>query len=434
MLLSVATAVSAYQLPGGVPRRRGFVRPAAGRVRMVAPADVSELDAGVVSPSVASFNNTWYAVAFSEQLGSTKPLGTRLWGEPIVLYRDAEGEVVAAKDVCPHRSAPLSMGDVEDGVLRCFYHGWGFGAKGQCVDVPTMTSSGEKKALASATFCATNFAVVEQDGMVFVWRGNPLTADARKLPKSSIGADDIFVCDTILDYGVGWPEVVQDKLMMSHLSRLREGLMPQLEQVGEGASNVVRYADAQGFGEELHVMPVAQQRTRVMLRQRFPKGPIQSSLLQLPGAGSLLTFIVRNRNYQLAVEDFKAEGQPRTAAGAEKASRFCEWVREAHEAEAQPFFTRWDGVSSDPRVGQQTDDSSAANTGTYGLKRSYVQDLPAPDYAPMSYAPYKEFHDTQNQAIKETAVTGAVSVPAALLTYKTVVPAMASLATLDLFQ
>jgi phenylpropionate dioxygenase-like ring-hydroxylating dioxygenase large terminal subunit len=52
-------------------------------------------------------------VAFSEQLGSTKPLGTRLWGEPIVLYRDAEGEVVAAKDVCPHRSAPLSVGDVE---------------------------------------------------------------------------------------------------------------------------------------------------------------------------------------------------------------------------------------------------------------------------------------------------------------------------------
>ena len=36
-------------------------------------------------------------------------------------------QAVCVRDSCPHRSAPLSMGDMKDGTLRCFYHGWGFG-------------------------------------------------------------------------------------------------------------------------------------------------------------------------------------------------------------------------------------------------------------------------------------------------------------------
>lgn len=119
-----------------------------------------------------------YAVAYSEQLGKDGLFATRLWGEPLVLYR-SEGDVVCVRDSCPHRSAPLSMGEVQDGVLRCFYHGWGFGAQGKCVAVPTIGGSGK----VPASYCATNIATVERDGVLWVWRGNPLTADASKLPR-----------------------------------------------------------------------------------------------------------------------------------------------------------------------------------------------------------------------------------------------------------
>jgi len=34
-----------------------------------------------------------YAAAFSEQLGVDDVFSTRLWGEPVVLYRDARKEV-----------------------------------------------------------------------------------------------------------------------------------------------------------------------------------------------------------------------------------------------------------------------------------------------------------------------------------------------------
>jgi len=46
---------------------------------------------------------------------------------------------------------------------------------------------------------------------------------------------------------------------------------------------------------------------------------------------------------------------------------------------AQPYFTRWDDREVD-RYGPQIDD---ADTGTYGLKKSYVQNSPTDLYAPL---------------------------------------------------
>ena len=40
------------------------------------------------------------------------------------------------------------------------------------------------------------------------------------------------------------------------------------------APNIVRHCGVSGFSEEFHIVPIAPHRTRVLLRQHFPKGPI----------------------------------------------------------------------------------------------------------------------------------------------------------------
>lgn len=53
-----------------------------------------------------------------------------------VLFNDG-GEIVAAADVCPHKGAPLSAGEFEDGVVVCPLHGWEFDVRsGECVSMP----------------------------------------------------------------------------------------------------------------------------------------------------------------------------------------------------------------------------------------------------------------------------------------------------------
>ena len=76
----------------------------------------------------------WYPVALSREI-SNQPIAAKLIDEPLVIYR-VHGEVVVARDICPHRGVPLSMGRGEDDGVVCAYHGLRFGAGGRCNLVP----------------------------------------------------------------------------------------------------------------------------------------------------------------------------------------------------------------------------------------------------------------------------------------------------------
>ena len=201
----------------------------------------------------STFNNTWYAVGLSEQIAGDRLLGTQLWGEPMVVYRDAAGGDVRARPVPPPERAAVDGRAREDGVLRCFYHGWGFGAKGECVDVPTVKDKGGAFAQLA---CAQGYSVAERDGLLWVWRGETLAADAAAAVAPA--AEPTVAVDTVLDYEADWAAVV-------------EGLLDAPGATFE-APNVVRrehvlVAAARAVGGA-HVR--APGRARVLMRQRLP--------------------------------------------------------------------------------------------------------------------------------------------------------------------
>jgi phenylpropionate dioxygenase-like ring-hydroxylating dioxygenase large terminal subunit len=114
-----------------------------------------------MTPFPAGLSATWAPVALSRQL-KTKPLARQIADVPIVLFRGPSG-VTALEDRCPHRNYPLSDGEVENGVLRCPYHGWRFDGAGACVEVP-----GADPAQPLGKLGARRLAVVERHGAIFV--------------------------------------------------------------------------------------------------------------------------------------------------------------------------------------------------------------------------------------------------------------------------
>ena len=102
----------------------------------------------------------WFVGCDAAQVGK-RPLGITVLGTPLVIYRSSVGMVVA-EDRCPHRNAPLSQGFVQAGVLRCPYHGWGFGADGRCVDAPGVCS-GDLPAIS-----LNRWQIQESDGWIWV--------------------------------------------------------------------------------------------------------------------------------------------------------------------------------------------------------------------------------------------------------------------------
>ncbi|MBD2726600.1 aromatic ring-hydroxylating dioxygenase subunit alpha [Nostoc sp. FACHB-892] len=82
-----------------------------------------------------NLNNFWYVCEFSSVI-TNKPKQIIMFNQRFVLYRNPEGQVVALKDQCPHRGAALSLGWIDDGCIRCPYHGWKYQADGRCIEIP----------------------------------------------------------------------------------------------------------------------------------------------------------------------------------------------------------------------------------------------------------------------------------------------------------
>jgi phenylpropionate dioxygenase-like ring-hydroxylating dioxygenase large terminal subunit len=115
-----------------------------------------------------ALRHQWYVVAEATDV-SDAPLGVRLLGVDYVLYRASDGRLVAAPDRCPHRESPLSVGVVDQGCLRCPYHGWAFGDDGRCVEVP---SSGRDRPVPPAAHLPV-IAAEERYGLVWLCPGEP---------------------------------------------------------------------------------------------------------------------------------------------------------------------------------------------------------------------------------------------------------------------
>jgi len=117
----------------------------------------------------------WYAVAFSHEVDTTHPLSRYCCGDRLVLFRAENGAPVALYDRCPHRGSPLSLGRIVGNAIQCPYHGFRYGATGQCVRVPS-------QAAIVAELSVRRYPVAEKGGFVWVWPGAPSDADPALLP------------------------------------------------------------------------------------------------------------------------------------------------------------------------------------------------------------------------------------------------------------
>jgi phenylpropionate dioxygenase-like ring-hydroxylating dioxygenase large terminal subunit len=92
---------------------------------------------GPGTPGGALLRRYWQPVALAEELPpGGAPLPVRILSEDLVLFRDEQGQPGLLGLHCPHRGADLSYGRLEDGGLRCLYHGWLFDVTGQCREQP----------------------------------------------------------------------------------------------------------------------------------------------------------------------------------------------------------------------------------------------------------------------------------------------------------
>jgi vanillate O-demethylase monooxygenase subunit len=116
----------------------------------------------------------WYVAATCDEIAES-PLGRRLLGKDVVLWRGASGGVTAFENRCAHRAFPLSHSSVEGDRLVCGYHGCTYDATGKCVHIPSQphVPTGMRVRV---------FPVLEQPPFIWIWLGQPAAAAGSEPP------------------------------------------------------------------------------------------------------------------------------------------------------------------------------------------------------------------------------------------------------------
>ena len=110
----------------------------------------------------------WQPAALVDELAGNRPVKpVRLLGEDLVTFKDDKGRYGLIGRHCPHRGTDLAYGRLEDGGLRCAFHGWLFDVNGKCLQTPAEPDD--------SNLCANikqkSYPVVEKSGILFAYLG-----------------------------------------------------------------------------------------------------------------------------------------------------------------------------------------------------------------------------------------------------------------------
>ncbi len=110
----------------------------------------------------------WMPVAMTNQFDD-KPYRIRILGEDLVLFREKGGQLGLVHLHCAHRNMSLEFGIIEEGGIRCSYHGWKYNVDGTVLETPCEPPASKIK----EKVCLGAYPVVEYKGLAFTFMGPP---------------------------------------------------------------------------------------------------------------------------------------------------------------------------------------------------------------------------------------------------------------------
>jgi phthalate 4,5-dioxygenase oxygenase subunit len=123
---------------------------------------------GPDTPGGALMRCYWHPIALAAELPpGGAPMPVKILGEELVLFRDDRDRLGLLGLYCSHRCADLSYGRIEDGGLRCLYHGWLYDIGGRCLEQPAEPPESRYK----DEIRHPAYPLIERAGLIFAYMG-----------------------------------------------------------------------------------------------------------------------------------------------------------------------------------------------------------------------------------------------------------------------
>ena len=129
---------------------------------MTSQSEVDEVRLIEAQAAPARFARGWHCLGLIRDFGDGKPHAINAFGQKLVVFQSANGNINVLDSYCRHMGGDLSEGEVKGDEIACPFHDWRWGGDGRCKQVPYSRRTPKLARTAAWTS-------LQQDGMLFVW-------------------------------------------------------------------------------------------------------------------------------------------------------------------------------------------------------------------------------------------------------------------------
>ncbi len=177
---------------------------------------------GAGTPAGNLMRRYWQPAALVDELEGPRPVRpVRLLGEDLVLFKNTDGSYGLIGKHCPHRGADLCYGRLEDGGLRCPFHGWHFDRHGNCLDQPAEPEGSRMH----ENIRHTAYPVQEKSGILWTYMGQDETPAFTELDCFVAPETHVFAFKGLIE--CNWLQALEVGIDPAHASFLHRFLQDE---------------------------------------------------------------------------------------------------------------------------------------------------------------------------------------------------------------
>jgi vanillate O-demethylase monooxygenase subunit len=113
------------------------------------------------------FDLNWYVIGTSTDYMYNIPYPITIWNKKYVLWKSNDNHFHGLDNTCPHKSASLSCGHIENNNIVCPYHGIHYNTEGVIVSVPGITNIPISSSNSSSIYSIEKYRVLEKNGWIY---------------------------------------------------------------------------------------------------------------------------------------------------------------------------------------------------------------------------------------------------------------------------
>ncbi|WP_322046574.1 Rieske 2Fe-2S domain-containing protein [Paraburkholderia sp. J67] len=203
------------------------------------------------TPMNAMMKRYWLPALPSAALGGpdSDPVRVTLLGEDYVVFRDSHGKIGMLDERCCHRGASLCLGRVEEGGIRCIYHGWKFDTTGAVMDMPNATDDKHR-----TRYRQPAYPVREAANVVWVYLG-PAEHEPPfpNYPIFDLPPENIVVQEVYID--ANYAQVMEGLVDSSHVGVLHQDAIRSrvAATIQEGRDDIINKQMADELAPQLEL-------------------------------------------------------------------------------------------------------------------------------------------------------------------------------------